>query len=42
VVLLVKILLHSLIGDKPLWVSKVEVKVMHQLEEINIEEKKIE
>jgi chromosome segregation ATPase len=42
IVLIVKVLLHSFIGEKPLWVSKVEVKVLHQLEEMNIEEKKIE
>ena len=31
IVLLIKVLLHSMIGEKPNWVSKVEVRVLYQL-----------
>jgi ATP/ADP translocase len=38
VILLVKTYMHKLIGDKPLWVKKCQVKIMNDIENLNLEE----
>ena len=42
VALAFKTFVSAMIGEKPLWVSKHEVKIQYQIEQLTLEEKKIE